>query len=166
MGFIHDTEDPKFCGLHLETRRESFVLYGDRDERIELDYAAIGAVRLLLATAELRRCDDPAPVEPTAVKTPEEIAELKRQWIHDGCWDIEDTEGFEAHRDELVAWRTEHEAKFEVACQKKAKPILDSLYDSRWERAALAFISSGDDPRQAIANADEFIALVHESWVQ
>jgi hypothetical protein len=165
MGFIHDTEDPKFCGLHLETRRESFVLYGDRDERIEFDYAAIGAVRLLLDTAELRRCDDHAPVDPPVMRTPEEIEELKRQWIADGTWDIETTDGFDEHRDELIAFRTEHEAELEVARQNKARPILDRRHDSRWERAALAFIASGLDPREAIANADKFVVLVQESWV-
>jgi hypothetical protein len=36
--------------------------------------------------------------------TTEEIRELKRQWENDPHWDIESTEGFEAHRDELLAF--------------------------------------------------------------
>ena len=42
-------------------------------------------------------------------KTANEIAELKRGWSADPCWDIEDTEGFEAHRDELKTFRLETE---------------------------------------------------------
>lgn len=47
---------------------------------------------------------------PDADETPEprteaEIAELKRQWQADPCWDIEDTEGFEYHYMELRRWR-------------------------------------------------------------
>lgn len=44
-------------------------------------------------------------------KTPAEIAALKEGWQDDPCWDIESTEGFEAHRDELLA--------FSNACKKK-----------------------------------------------
>jgi hypothetical protein len=47
--------------------------------------------------SELRRA-------PT-VKSPAEVEELKRQWLADGCWDIENTEGFEAHRAELIEWK-------------------------------------------------------------
>lgn len=38
------------------------------------------------------------------LRTDAEIADLKRQWKADPCWDIEDTEGFEAHRHELEAY--------------------------------------------------------------
>lgn len=38
-------------------------------------------------------------------KTLEEIADLKASWEADGTWDIEDTEGFEDHYDELLAYR-------------------------------------------------------------
>jgi hypothetical protein len=99
------------------------------------------------------------------VKTSEEIAGLKRQWIADGTWDIEDTEDFEEHRAELVAWRAEHDAKVEVARLAKAKPILDRRHDSRWERAAMACLTSGLDPRESIRAADEFVALVQEKWI-
>jgi hypothetical protein len=99
------------------------------------------------------------------VKTSEEIAELKRQWIADGSWDIETTDGFEEHHDELLAWRAEHDAKVEAARLAKAKPILDRRHDSRWERAAMACLTSGLDPRESIRAADEFVALVQETWV-
>jgi hypothetical protein len=100
------------------------------------------------------------------VKTPDEIAELKRQWVADS-WDtpIEDTEGFEVHREELLAWRTEQDAKWEAERAAKVTKILERRADTRWERAVLAFITSGLDPREAIANADRFVALVQEKWV-
>lgn len=41
----------------------------------------------------------------------EQIEELKRQWLSDPSWDIEDTDGFEAHRQELYVFRLETENK-------------------------------------------------------
>lgn len=37
-------------------------------------------------------------------KTQQEIDELKRQWLRDPCWDIELTEGFQDHIEELKAF--------------------------------------------------------------
>lgn len=45
-------------------------------------------------------------------RTQQELNELKNQWRADPYWDIEGTEGFEAHQDELVAYRGEWEAKW------------------------------------------------------
>ncbi len=44
-------------------------------------------------------------------KTREEIEALKKDWLKDPCWDIEATEGFEAHHDELYIYRLEQEVK-------------------------------------------------------
>lgn len=49
------------------------------------------------------------------IRTAEEIAALKRGWKADPCWDIEDTEGFEAHRDELTAYHLECRAQWDKA---------------------------------------------------
>lgn len=38
-------------------------------------------------------------------KTPEQIADLKAQWKHDPCWDIETTEGYEEYEVELLEYR-------------------------------------------------------------
>lgn len=43
------------------------------------------------------------------MKSTEEMAELKRQWLADPAWDIEDTEGFEEHHEELLRWRKEED---------------------------------------------------------
>jgi hypothetical protein len=47
---------------------------------------------------------DPADA-PELAKSPAEVEELKRQWLGDPCWDIDNTEGFEAHRAELIEWK-------------------------------------------------------------
>lgn len=47
-----------------------------------------------------------------------DIEELKRQWKNDPCWDIYDTAGFEAHRDELFAFQKQQELIWEVERQR------------------------------------------------
>lgn len=42
-------------------------------------------------------------------RTPQEIEDLKADWKRDPIWDIEEAEGFEAHREELLAYRLECE---------------------------------------------------------
>lgn len=44
------------------------------------------------------------------MKTRKEINELKTQWLEDPCWDIECTEGFEDHKEELKEFRLDTEA--------------------------------------------------------
>lgn len=56
-----------------------------------------------------------------ARRTPKEIEELKRQWEADPIWDLEDTPGFEAHKEELKdhsdymkqEWRLHERARME-----------------------------------------------------
>lgn len=43
-----------------------------------------------------------------------DIDELKKQWLYDPIWDIEETEGFEDFRDELLAWRLDLKNKREA----------------------------------------------------
>ena len=46
-------------------------------------------------------------------RTPLEIEKLKHQWCMDPIWDIDDTEGFEAHKEELTAYRLSMEAHWD-----------------------------------------------------
>nr|WP_320022073.1 hypothetical protein [uncultured Draconibacterium sp.] len=46
------------------------------------------------------------------MKTQEEIDRLKQDWQHDPCWDIEETEGFEEHKDELLRYRKKCEKEW------------------------------------------------------
>ncbi len=45
--------------------------------------------------------------------TREQVEELKRQWLADPCWDLEETEGAAPYRDELIGFRHEMEARWE-----------------------------------------------------
>lgn len=45
------------------------------------------------------------------MRSEDAIDKLKENWKKDPCWDIEDTEGFENHREELLAWRIEYESR-------------------------------------------------------
>jgi len=48
------------------------------------------------------------------MKTQVEIEALKRNWLSDPCWDIEETEGFEEHRDELKQFRLNQEQEWQA----------------------------------------------------
>lgn len=64
-------------------------------------------------------------------KTQEEIDALKASWRKDPCWDIEDSDGFEEHKEELIAYRLEVEAEAERKAKERkvqrAKWIEDEL---------------------------------------
>jgi len=54
-------------------------------------------------------------------KTREEIEALKASWKNDPIWDLEDTEGFEEYRDELVAFQKEQEAKWKAQSEEELR---------------------------------------------
>lgn len=51
--------------------------------------------------------------ENNPMKTETDIQELKRQWMEDPHWDIEDTEGFEEYKEELHEFRIQKEKEWE-----------------------------------------------------
>lgn len=51
--------------------------------------------------------------------TKDEIEKLKQSWMKDPCWDIEDTEGFEEHRDDLRIFRLEQEVEWQREEEKR-----------------------------------------------
>jgi len=51
------------------------------------------------------------------MKTRAEVDELKRQWKRDPIWDIEETEGFEEYREELI----EFHKKWNEECDERWK---------------------------------------------
>lgn len=55
------------------------------------------------------------------MKTPAEIEELKRQWREDPCWDIETTEGFEDHFEELAKYHIDMAAMWKFEAEERAK---------------------------------------------
>ncbi len=46
-------------------------------------------------------------------RTQAEINTLKATWLNSPYWKIEETEGFEAHRDELAAYRLDCETEWQ-----------------------------------------------------
>lgn len=77
------------------------------------------------------------PSEITPLKTTEEIEDLKRQWLDDPCWDIADTKGFEAHKEELQTFQDKVKAADEARIKelqdrRKIMTYLDDItYGSR-----------------------------------
>jgi flagellar motility protein MotE (MotC chaperone) len=53
--------------------------------------------------------------------TKEQIENLKANWRGDPCWDIEETEGFEEHKGELLAYRMDMEAKWAAEFQEELR---------------------------------------------
>ena len=50
-----------------------------------------------------------------------EIEELKKNWFSDPCWDIEETEGFEKYKDELLEFRLNCENKWKMERDEEEK---------------------------------------------
>ncbi|MGA7181597.1 MAG: hypothetical protein WBX11_18715 [Thiobacillaceae bacterium] len=59
------------------------------------------------------------------IRPPAELAALRAIWLEDPYWAIEDTDGFEAHRDELRKFRLETDAKNEQAKQSRLMEFID-----------------------------------------
>lgn len=51
--------------------------------------------------------------------TRDEIEKLKESWLKDPCWDIEDTEGFEEHREELLAYHDQMRVQWKSSAEKR-----------------------------------------------
>ena len=61
------------------------------------------------------------------IRTQEEIQDLKRQWRNGPIWDIYETEGFEAHREELEIYQTSVEKEWEEARKKRFDEYAESM---------------------------------------
>ncbi len=87
------------------------------------------------------------------MKTEQEVHELKANWQADPIWDIEETEGFEEHRAELVefrlkceenwtkaaAYRNERSTKYQVDAAVDAVNYGDSMDAANYEQAMLNY---------------------------
>ena len=65
----------------------------------------------------------------------DDLTALKKSWLDDPCWDIEDSEGFEAHKAELLAWRKNHEARYQleqniIQAQSKVSSLEQALEET------------------------------------
>ncbi len=79
-------------------------------------------------------------------KTRKEIDELKSSWMRDPIWEIENTEGFEKHKDELRKfsiekkefWITQNKTQLQLDCERLGTPNADGLViELRWIRAEI-----------------------------
>lgn len=48
------------------------------------------------------------------MKSIEEVEKLKKDWLQDPIWDIESTEGFEEHKEELTAFHDQMREKWKA----------------------------------------------------
>lgn len=67
-------------------------------------------------------------------KTRAEIDALKASWREDPSWDLEETEGFEAHKAELLRYRVEVEAKHAARAARSHERALERLQRPAMER--------------------------------
>jgi len=103
-------------------------------------------------------------VTPT-VRTAAEIEALQANWASDPCWDIEDTEGFEAHHAELLAYRLAYEERIEADYQRKLEAKAAELGLPGNVVAAGAFLRLEQQLRDqagTIANLRDALTIANE----
>lgn len=59
--------------------------------------------------------------------TRKEIEDLKHNWNGDPCWDIEDTEGFEDHKEELELHRYKMQEKWRESYDNELKKYANKI---------------------------------------
>jgi len=67
------------------------------------------------------------------MKTREDIENLKMNWQKDPIWDIEDTEGFEEYKDELLAYKKECEKEWDKREKERKKHQAAFPIRNRWD---------------------------------
>lgn len=61
------------------------------------------------------------------VPTREQVEKLKSQWLDDPIWDLYDSEGFEAYRDELKAFQDKQELIWIMRNAEKARQTAERM---------------------------------------
>ncbi len=94
-------------------------------------------------------------------RTPEEIQKLKDSWAYDPCWDIEDSEGFEAHYEELKAWRLDTEKKHELAAQARQElrreKVMNATGIGKADPDILDALATWGEIERAVESQDRYI---------
>jgi hypothetical protein len=91
-------------------------------------------------------------------KTREEIERLKADWEADPCWDIEDTEGFEEHREELLAFADEKRAEWDARYRARIAALAVELGIPNHTKAADQYDSLMGAHKYNEARATEILA--------
>ena len=77
------------------------------------------------------------------MRTRKEVLSLKAGWLRDPCWDIEGTEGFEEHEEELLAFRRAAEAGWAAKAAER-EAALDAEADQLGMRGLLRIVRQGE----------------------
>lgn len=91
--------------------------------------------------------------------TKAELDKLKESWLKDPCWDIEETEGFEEHKEELRAFRLEKESEWEIEA-KDERERRDALVRERTGVLDLDIISvlnTWGEIENSVSSQDRYI---------
>lgn len=96
--------------------------------------------------------------------TREEIESLKEGWVRDACWDIEDTPGFEEHREELAAfhkqmnelWQQKEIAEMQ-STQETYEAHLDPVFETEMAVQDIIDAAYLNDP--AFSQAQAMVAI-------
>lgn len=91
------------------------------------------------------------------MKTEEEISKLKSDWYQDPIWDIENTEGFEEHKSELLSYRRQCEAGWEKAAKYRNERSTKYQLD-----LAIQMVNDGDNiDKPAVSQMNYQAAIAH-----
>lgn len=98
----------------------------------------------------------------------QKLNDLKENWLEDPVWDIEETEGFEDYKEELLQFRLQQEKIWEEQAEKRERKIDEKARELGIEglyRILLEYENSLQRQRMAIEclannnNTDAFRAL-------
>ncbi|MFV0536799.1 MAG: hypothetical protein ACK5M3_05420 [Dysgonomonas sp.] len=90
-----------------------------------------------------------------------DIEQLKRNWEKDPCWDIEYTEGFEANREELLAYRKEYEKKANETWGIKRKQLIKDSHVFPLDHAAIEILA----PFNGLTKRELFAAMAMQGFL-
>ena len=96
------------------------------------------------------------------MKSRRDIEQLKAGWLRDPAWDLEETEGFEAHQDELRQFRLTIEARWKAA-QAEQERALDAEAERLGVHGLLRLLRGAEERQQ---RQHEAIALLTEGRAQ
>lgn len=102
-------------------------------------------------------------------KTEQEIQALKDNWVKDPCWDIETEEGFEDHKEELLAFRLQKEAEWQseieedIARRARIVTVETGITDSSIQQNIHTF---GEIENQLKRNENGFTSKAEEISIQ
>ena len=101
-------------------------------------------------------------------KTTEELDALKSNWAHDPCWDIEDTPGFEDHKEELIAWRKDQKRKHAIARKVHEENRFQNVMELTGvtNREIALSLHTFDEIENDCINGETNRALVHATLLQ